>query len=206
MEQTFDLSGGRLCLDFANTQHDRHRPDGTEDLREFSDLVRFGEQSTVLSTTGKRTLLTAARREPAHAQAAFRRAIALREAAYRAFSALAAGAEPPLEDLSAIHATAAAAHARARLVKADGAYEPRIDPAEAGFDAVTWAVALSAERLLTERDRPPIRVCSGEHCTWLFLDHSRNRSRRWCSMQDCGNRAKVKRFYQRRRARIAKRT
>ena len=57
-----------------------------------------------------------------------------------------------------------------------------------------WPVAHSAAGLLTADDLARVRECAAEHCTWLFVDHSKNRSRRWCDMQSCGNAAKVRRY------------
>jgi predicted RNA-binding Zn ribbon-like protein len=60
-------------------------------------------------------------------------------------------------------------------------------------------IARSAAELLTSETLSRVRECGGATCTWLFLDASRNRSRRWCSMESCGNRAKARRHYRRRR-------
>jgi predicted RNA-binding Zn ribbon-like protein len=64
---------------------------------------------------------------------------------------------------------------------------------------VLWPVVLAAADLLTSGDRARIHECAGPGCGWLFLDTSRNRRRRWCTMQGCGNRAKARRFYERAR-------
>jgi predicted RNA-binding Zn ribbon-like protein len=60
-----------------------------------------------------------------------------------------------------------------------------------------WAVAKSAADLLTSGRALAVRQCAAETCWWLFLDTSRNQSRRWCDMKVCGNREKVRRFYER---------
>ena len=60
-----------------------------------------------------------------------------------------------------------------------------------------WPVLWAAAELLTSADRDRVRACASDPCRWLFLDLSRNRSRRWCSMEDCGNRAKARRHYAR---------
>ena len=57
-----------------------------------------------------------------------------------------------------------------------------------------WPLALSAGDLLTSADRERVKECAADNCSWLFLDMSRNRSRRWCDMAVCGNRAKARRF------------
>jgi len=67
----------------------------------------------------------------------------------------------------------------------------------AELDDVLAPVVESAAALLTSPDLSRVRECESETCGWLFIDRSRNRSRRWCDMTVCGNRAKVRRHYQR---------
>ena len=55
-----------------------------------------------------------------------------------------------------------------------------------------WQVLWSAARLLTGTHRDRMRACPG--CSQLYLDQSRNRSRHWCDMQTCGNRAKQRKW------------
>jgi predicted RNA-binding Zn ribbon-like protein len=65
------------------------------------------------------------------------------------------------------------------------------------LDRVLWEVSRSAAELLTSDELSKLRLCGGDDCGWMFLDTSRNRSRQWCDMRDCGNRAKVRRFRER---------
>ena len=63
------------------------------------------------------------------------------------------------------------------------------------------AIAVSAMALLNRRSEiERVKICPGDDCAWLFLDESKNRRRTWCSMETCGNRAKVKRHYRRKTA------
>jgi predicted RNA-binding Zn ribbon-like protein len=71
---------------------------------------------------------------------------------------------------------------------------------EPALDRVLWPVARSAAELLTSDDLAAVRECAAPDCRWLFLDRSRNRSRRWCAMATCGNRSKARRHYRRGRA------
>ena len=64
-------------------------------------------------------------------------------------------------------------------------------------DAILWPVAVAAADLLTTRDHPLLRECASDECSWLYLDTTRNHSRRWCDMKGCGNKAKVRRYRQR---------
>ena len=65
------------------------------------------------------------------------------------------------------------------------------------------ARVLHAAGLLTDAELQRVRQCAGDPCGWLFYDTSRNRRRRWCTMEGCGNRAKARRYYQRRRGTAA---
>ena len=86
-----------------------------------------------------------------------------------------------------------------RLVPRGGGYGFVFGGTAAVLDAVLWHVARSAAELLTSGDLGRVRGCASEECGWVFLDTTRNRSRRWCDMKECGNREKARRFYQRSR-------
>jgi predicted RNA-binding Zn ribbon-like protein len=58
-----------------------------------------------------------------------------------------------------------------------------------------WPIAQSAADLMTSDKRNSVRQCGADDCAWLFLDESRNHSRRWCDMKTCGNRQKARRHY-----------
>jgi predicted RNA-binding Zn ribbon-like protein len=61
-------------------------------------------------------------------------------------------------------------------------------------------IAWSAADLLTGPRAQRVRQCADEKgCGWLFIDESRAGTRRWCSMGECGNRAKARRHYLRRK-------
>ena len=194
----FDLTGGRLCLDFANTLEDRPASEPRELLRTYPDLVAWSRQTELLRENEARRLLSAARQRPDEAAAVLERAIALREAIYRIFSAVAAGQSPADADLVTLSEAVAQAWSQAKIVQSsdgfgwDWAHKERLD-------RVLWPVARSAAELLTSQELPSLRLCPAHDCEWLFIDNSRNQSRRWCNMQVCGNRAKARRFHQRRR-------
>jgi predicted RNA-binding Zn ribbon-like protein len=71
-------------------------------------------------------------------------------------------------------------------------------PATTATDAA-GAVLLAAARLAAAGTWPRVKLCAAETCRWAFLDESRNRSRAWCSMDVCGNRAKARAFRARNR-------
>ncbi|HEX2091777.1 MAG TPA: CGNR zinc finger domain-containing protein, partial [Longimicrobiaceae bacterium] len=126
-------------------------------------------------------------------------AVELREAIYGIFSTLAGGGEAPQEELEILNRELSRAMSRARITAAGGQCDwAWQDTGE--LDRVLWPVARSAAQLLTSEDRVRVKECAGDDCGWLYLDTSKNRSRRWCDMKDCGNRAKVRRHYHRHRA------
>ena len=70
-------------------------------------------------------------------------------------------------------------------------------PGAPALDRALFAVLAEATELLVSDDLERVRECQGPGCGWLFVDRSRGRPRRWCSMRDCGNKAKARRHYRR---------
>jgi predicted RNA-binding Zn ribbon-like protein len=193
----FDLSGGALPLDFANTWSDRDRPE-TESLRTYPNLLAFALQTGLLTAGEEARLAGRAERDPRAAEAALALGRSLREALYGIFSAIASGREPAAADLERLNAALPAALSRLRLEAQGSDFVWTWATSEGSLEAPLWPILRSAAELLTSEDRRQVRECAGTACTWLFLDRSRNRSRRWCSMETCGNRAKAHRHYRRR--------
>jgi len=193
----FELSGGALCLDFANTWGDRGRPE-SERLHGYPDLVAFALQTESLGAPETEALLARAAGEEDAGEAAFAEARRLREALYRLFSARAAGRRPPAGDLERLNSYLPEALAGLRLAPEGEGYAWRGAAVAQALTSPLRPIVRSAAELLTSRDLDRVRECDGASCTWLFLDRSRNRSRRWCSMESCGNRAKARRHYHRR--------
>lgn len=189
------LIGGELCLDFANTV-DWHASDHPREfLTSYADLVAWGQHVGILTAQEAEGLLREASRRPAEAEAALARAIALREAIYRIFSAVVTGARPAASDLDILNAALREALAHMRIDPTPDGFAWAWAEAEAALARVLWPVARSAGELLTSAALGRVRRCADQDCGWLFLDRSRNRSRRWCDMKDCGNRAKARRHY-----------
>jgi len=192
----FELTGGALCLDFVNTID--NRPVGpTELLNTYGDLVAWAEQTGVLSPELAGTLRTEATQRPDAAAAALDGARTLREAAHAVLTAAVTGAAAPADSLGMLEAAVPPSLARRRLVQTATGFEWEWAYDDAALDGLLAPVVESAATLLTSPDLSRVRECEAERCGWLFLDRSRNRSRRWCDMSVCGNRAKVRRHYQR---------
>ncbi|MGB5161067.1 MAG: ABATE domain-containing protein [Thermoanaerobaculia bacterium] len=194
----FEMTGGALCLDFANTLGDR--PRSTEEhLGSYKDLLQFSRQAGSLPVEALDELEHLSEEYSRKATSAFRRAIKVRETLYRIFGCLACDQEPQLEDIrflnSELHRTLPQLEIRAK----DGAFDWVWAGHADAFDRPLWPVVRSAAELLASEDVTSVRECASETCSWLFVDRSRTRRRRWCDMSTCGNRAKARRHYQRRK-------
>lgn len=132
---------------------------------------------------------------PEEAARLFVEAIAAREAIYRIFSALASGNGARDQDLDVLNRGLETAPMRTRLARADRGYAWRAEVAEVSAPALLGPILWSAGDLLVKNVHERIRQCANEKCLWLFLDESKNGTRRWCDMTSCGNRAKARRHY-----------
>jgi len=196
---TLSLLGGRPSLDFANTA-DWHASDQpVETLTSYSELVAWSVHAGILTEPQSQRILGAAARRPVEAAAVLDRAIALREAIYRIFSAITHGHKPQVADLAVLNAELSTTLAQSRIVSTAAGLAWDWAGGEDAPDRMLWPVVHDAADLLTSRGLDRVGQCADGRCGWLFLDTSRNRSRRWCSMEDCGNRAKARRHYERSR-------
>jgi predicted RNA-binding Zn ribbon-like protein len=203
-ERRFKLRGGVVCLDFVNTVGSRLTGHPGEYLRSYEDLLDWSRQAGLLALEQAEGLSRQATLDPEGAQEALWRALALREAIHRLISAHIAGESRDEIDLSALNRELSISLSHLRVVPADGAYswgwDRSEDPGQTPLDSPLWPVAQSAAELLTSERLGRVKVCAGEGCGWIFLDESRNSSRRWCDSRDCGNRERVRRHLARKRA------
>ena len=193
-DHTFDLSGGRLCLDLANTVSDRGSDSPTDHLRTYGDLIAWALQAGAVAPTVARELLARAAARPADARRALATAIDAREMLYGLFAAVAAGKRPRPHDLDRLNDHVPAAFARAHVALVDRRFVLEADAAGDDLASPLAPVVQSAIELLTSPEIERLRSCAADTCEWLFLDTTKNRTRRWCDMKVCGNRAKVRRF------------
>jgi predicted RNA-binding Zn ribbon-like protein len=197
--QSLKLVGGRLCLDFINTVDCRNSDHPSEVLFTYPRLVSWSQHANILTENEARNLLQEASLHPADARAALERAVTIREALYRIFLAIAGHCSPAATDIEMLNGEMSAAMAKRRLNPANPP-EPWTYTFEGSrLDQMLWPVVHSAAELLTSNWLDRVCECQGENCGWLFIDMSRNRSRKWCDMKDCGNVAKARRHYQKTR-------
>lgn len=201
------LVAGRLCLDFANlTGGWRGVADAREDrLTEYADLVAFAWRAGVLHELEAARLVRAAQQRSREADAVFERARRLRDAIHAVAWHFDRRLAPRAADLGTLSDEARLARARQRLEAEGGRLSWRFEPDRQALDAPLWPIALSAEGYFTGADLTRLHSCPGEDCGWHFEDTTRNRSRQWCDMGDCGNIAKVRRFRSRQRSRRKRR-
>ena len=192
------IVGGNVALDFANTQSGP--PGGEPDvdsLAGYGDFVAWALRVGVVGPPGADELVRQARRHPREADAAFDRATALRDRIFTIFSSIAEDAPPSADALARVRDDAAEALAHADLATRPGGFAWTWSrPGD--LDALRWSIVHAAATLLTGGPLERVKGCGG--CRYLFLDETKNGSRRWCSMAECGTRAKMRRFVARRSA------
>lgn len=194
------LVTGRLCLDFVNSLDPRGGPHPVDFLTSYAALVSWGRHTATLTDEQARTLIGASEARSAEAEATFEHAIALRETIHRVFAAIARGQQPPEEDIEALSTTYTAVLTHARIAPTATGYDWTWIDDKGALDRMLWPVTRSAIELLTSAEIGRVKECVSDGCGWLFLDMSKNNSRRWCSMEGCGSRDKMRRQYARKRA------
>lgn len=187
-----------LAIDFSNALAWRGS-NPQESLRDLDSLFAWLAAANVLSTRAAAPLRRWFADHPQSGAGAFVEAIEIREAIYAILHALALGNDPAPSDLSRLNLALASAPARTRLDRGGDAIGWKI---EIGPNALAMLAPIiwSAADIIAGADRARVRECANHRCLWLFLDQSKNGTRRWCSMQACGNRAKAQRHYTRTRS------
>ena len=192
----FELTGGALCFDFANTVDSRCAPNQRVDnLTGYTALASWARQSGVVSARKASELIRAAKKQPDAAGRVFRKAVEFRETIYGVFSAIAGGGRPSEQNLLLVGSYAQEAFSHMHLILGGSGFKWSLGQRSCNsLMMLLWPIAKSAVDLLVSRDLAKVRECAADNCGWLFMDRSRNQSRRWCDMKICGNRAKVRRY------------
>ena len=190
---------GNLALAFANTADWHASAQPVETLTSFEALLEWGERLGLLNDTSAARLHESAQRDPEGARATLDRVIELREAIYRIFSAIAHRRQPAAADLDLLNAAIRDASDHLRIVAAGERFTWGWAGWGEALDCLLWPIARAAAELLVSAELDRVRECANPPCGWLFIDRSRNRSRRWCDMRSCGNRMKARRHYQRKK-------
>jgi predicted RNA-binding Zn ribbon-like protein len=191
-QNRFDWNGGHPALDFVNTLDERPLPEPIENLSTYSDLVDFTELAGLIAPAQARLLRKLS--GPAPAQVV-QRARKLREDLFGALTKLRRSKAIPSDALRAIAAAIRGAHA-ARTLSAvqDGRLAQYDWASPRAADVPFHACTLAIEDLLIGTGRSRIRKCRAPDCDVYFIDKSKARRRHWCSMDNCGNREKQRRW------------
>jgi predicted RNA-binding Zn ribbon-like protein len=189
---TLRLDGGVLCLDFINTVDNRMKTPTLDYLSGFKDLLQWYGHTRALSPKIIHTLERLAKDYPQKAALVFEKSMLLRELLHRLFTAMMAGKQPAAGDLIQFNSYIGEAYANIEIAWSAGAGKLQFNaPA---LEQVYWWLVKSAVDAFTAIKPTQIKECPA--CGWVFLDKSRNGSRKWCSMSTCGDVDKVTRNYQ----------
>jgi predicted RNA-binding Zn ribbon-like protein len=191
-----DLVGGDLALDFVNTVTARDT-DPSDFLDDYHALIRWARQTSGFRRKDLVELTKLARCESEKAAAALERCRRVRESLCAVFYALIARRQPETENVATIDQARKRAFNAARLNTRNLSLRVAWSVECSGLDLVTHVVTAHALDLLQNVSLDRLRVCAGTDCGWVFIDTSKNSTRRWCDMEVCGNAAKARRFRKR---------
>jgi predicted RNA-binding Zn ribbon-like protein len=200
------IVGGHLALDFANTVDDPEGPERYDHAGTYSELVGWSARIGILARDQADALLAAASEHPLVTAIALRRAHTLRLLLIDTFTEIAMINSDEPEDIERLTLAphwadlrpfVTDALARGELAPVDSTYELTWTESTQ-LDAMLRPIALAAFELLTSPQLYRLKKCAG--CPWVFLDQSKNHSRRWCAMNDCGTHEKIRRYVTRRAA------
>lgn len=191
--RVFELTGGHPALDLVNTLDWRFRESGPEELlQDYADVIRFTEQCGLISTAeGRKLLRNVPENKTAKVLAAVRE---LREATAEVLYAAVDRRSLPVPAVKRLDECFTAANQH-RELRWDGEKLQWMLPQSSSLPEVPlWLLSLSTAELVTSDRMHLLRECGNAECRWLFLDTSKNHTRRWCDMKICGNRMKARRF------------
>jgi predicted RNA-binding Zn ribbon-like protein len=192
-DRIYQLVAAHPALDFINTLDWRFRESGPEELlQNYGDLVRFVEQSNLLTSSQSHQLL----HTPANRKAVkvFEDSKELREALAETIYSMVNGRTLAATPLKILERHFQSARLHQALQGKNSHLEWSFAGAEDALELPLWLLAMSATDLITSEAMSEVRICDNHECQWLFLDTSKNHTKRWCDMKVCGNRMKARRF------------
>lgn len=175
-----------LALEFTNTVIWRGREDRTDFWKGPQDLADWLIRLKLLPEEATLDDLQ------------LDRAVTFREALFGVLLAVCKSGSPPPADVAKVQEEVVRALGRVQLEQHEAAFKLQL-PQDGSFETAVNTIAVSAAELLTSVEQGRLRVCANDECGWVFVDSSKNRSRRWCSMAYCGNTAKAKRHYEKKK-------
>jgi predicted RNA-binding Zn ribbon-like protein len=195
--ETFRCPGGELCLDFCNSGQGARGSQGEEWINDYGELVAWLQAAGALAPRQASALRAAAERTPEAAERVWSRGLRFRETLARVLLARAQDKSPQPEDLRALEAEYTRTARYARLAPAEDGFRWTLESEADDLDLALRPLVESAVSLMTSPRMARVRRCGNETCYWLFIDETKNCSRRWCEMASCGNVMKVRRHRER---------
>jgi predicted RNA-binding Zn ribbon-like protein len=197
MKTAFELIAGHPALDLVNTLDWRFRKEGPDDsLKSYDDLLRFTQESGMLKPAEARQFRGLSGRSAG--ERVLKHCIELREAIAEILYARLDGRSPAAASLRTLERSIQAARFQQQLRWKQEGLE--WDWKENAAELPLWVLSMSAGDLVIFGAVDSVRACDNPECRWLFLDTSKNHTRRWCEMKVCGNRMKARRFKAQRKA------
>ncbi len=189
---SYEFIGGDLTLDFVNTISWRKTDRAHEWLSSYTNLLDWAMLAGAISSPRSKLLIKISDLHPVLANRVVARAINLREALNVIITSTILPSTPSSRQMAILNSHLSLALQQLNLSRANSAFlwAWRLD--EPRLDEVLWPVVWSACNLFISERRNQIGHCEG--CGWVFLDTTKNHTRRWCVMKDCGNRAKAHRY------------
>jgi predicted RNA-binding Zn ribbon-like protein len=187
-------------LDFVNTLEWRNSTDPHESLCSFEDLIDWAHQGGVFSESDIETIATEHEGTSDGTKSSLAHVLELRERLYRIFSSASAGLSPTIEDLENLNEAISTSRSQTKLEWGGDKFVWVWQSENNLVERLFWLITQDAVELLTSDLLNRVGECADDRgCGFLFVDTSKNRSRKWCSMDACGNRAKARKHYQRKR-------
>ena len=202
--RVFELTGGHPALDLVNTLDWRFRESGPEEfLQDFGDVVRFAEQTGLMDASEIRKLLRGV--PESNAEKVVKGVRELREAAAEVLYAAVDGKQPSAAAVKRLELCFADAEEQRELRWDGEKLTWMLRQASSLPELPLWLLSLSTAAFMTSERMRLLRECGNPECRWLFVDSSKNHTRRWCDMKICGNRMKARRFKAQMRTEAAQR-
>ena len=189
------LDGGRLCLDFINTVHDRFEEPQRDYLKNSNDLMDWSKKTGILDDTLYLLLMKRAVSDHAGTKKFFDTTIDLRKLLYSIFLEISHNRKVKNKDLSEFSAVVSETLSKVRIGQKQLIFSSEWKDMTDNLDRITWPIIKDAYDLMLLNKSGRIKECP--KCGWLFFDSSKNGKRKWCSMETCGSRAKATEWYHR---------
>ncbi|MGH9169921.1 MAG: CGNR zinc finger domain-containing protein [Acidimicrobiales bacterium] len=188
------------CLEFVNTVGAHASQHPFELLVDFDTLITWCQSHDVVSATQAELLIERARRQPVSAERALSRVKELRETTFRILMAFTADTAPSRSDIATLNTQLVDAVNHLRITASASGFSFTWRGTPHALEQMLWPLTCGIANLLTSPDLQRLRRCEEKTCGWFFIDRSRGGTRRWCSMESCGNRSKARRHYARQKS------